>query len=173
MDTPLVSMLSLCWLCTGDIQMYGGIWTPPLSDNSCFFMLCMYRGIQTSSKHMGGIQTYWGCPSIQGPSKHGCVQTYRETSKHMRVSKHTGGHPNMRGIQSYGGIPTYKGASKCMGAYGNPLSLTNHAFFVLCMYRGHPNMWGHTMFFLFCKVLNYIPHLEFVPSFLIFFFFEF
>ena len=32
------------------------------------------------------------------------------------------------------------GASKCMGAYGHPLSLTKHAFFVLCMYRGHPNI---------------------------------
>ena len=28
------------------------------------------------------------------------------------------------------------------GAYGHPISLTKHAFFVLCMYRGHPNIWG-------------------------------
>ena len=34
-------------------------------------------------------------------------------------------------------------ASKSMGAYGHPLSLTKHAFFVLFMYRGHADVWGH------------------------------
>ena len=30
-----------------------------------------------------------------------------------------------------------------MGAYGHPLSLTKHAFFVLFMHRGHADVWGH------------------------------
>ena len=34
-------------------------------------------------------------------------------------------------------------ASKSMGAYGHPLSLTKHAFFVLFMCRGHADVWGH------------------------------
>ena len=80
--------------------------------NHAFFVLCMYRGIQT----YGGVQTY--------REAYGGIQTYRGPSKHM-------------------------GASKCMGAYGHPLSLTNHAFFVLCMYRGIqtyggcPSIQGH------------------------------
>ena len=32
------------------------------------------------------------------------------------------------------------GAAKYMGTYGHSLSVTKHAFFVLCMYRGHPNI---------------------------------
>ena len=46
----------------------------------------------------------------------------------------------MGGVQIYGDSVLHMGASKCMGAYGNSISLTNHAFFVLCMYRGHPNI---------------------------------
>ena len=34
-------------------------------------------------------------------------------------------------------------ASKSMGAYGHYLSLTKNAFFVLFMYRGHADVWGH------------------------------
>ena len=30
------------------------------------------------------------------------------------------------------------------GGIQRPLSLTKHAFFVLCMYKGHTNIWGHT-----------------------------
>ena len=65
---------------------------------------------------------------------------------HLAASKHTVGEPNIwrhlniqgaskhaGGIQTYGGIQMY-------GEYGHPLSLTKHAFFVLCMYRGHPNI---------------------------------
>ena len=125
MDTPLVwqSMIYLCCVCTG--------------------------GMQTSSKHVGGSKH-------MGVSKHtGGIQTYgvsKHIGRHMGASKHTGP------IQTYGGIQTYKGhpniqgalkhmgASKCMGAYGHPLSVTKHAFFVLCMYRGHPNIWGTPMF---------------------------
>ena len=66
-----------------------------------------------------------------GTSKH-----TKGASKHMVASKHTGGIQTYRGIKTYGGIEMY-------GAYGHPLSLTKHAFFALCMYRGHPNIWGH------------------------------
>ena len=42
-------------------------------------------------------------------------------------------------------IQTLQGASKCMGAYGHSLSVTKHAFFVLCMYgasKHYPNIQG-------------------------------
>ena len=32
------------------------------------------------------------------------------------------------------------------GGIWTPLSLKKHAFFVLCMYRGHPNIWGVQMY---------------------------
>ena len=57
----------------------------------------------------------------------GGIQIYRGPSKLMGVSK-------------------CMGASKCMTAYAHPLSLMKHAFFVLCMYKGHPNIWGTHMF---------------------------
>ena len=98
MDTPLIwkSMLSLCCICTA--------------------------GIQTSSQHMGDIQTYGGYPNIH------------EASKHMWGVFKIMGHSNIQGSSKH------MGASKCIGAYGHPLSLTKHALFVLCMYRGHPNI---------------------------------
>ena len=45
----------------------------------------------------------------------------------MGAFKHTGGHPNIWGHPNVQGIWT-------------PLSVTKDAFFVLCMYRGHPNI---------------------------------
>ena len=106
-DSPLVwhSMLSMCCVCTGDIQ--------------------------TTPKHTVGCSNIWWHPNIW------------VMSKHMGVSTHIGG------IQTYGRIQTYRVASKCMGTYGHSLSVTKHAFFVLCMYggiqtyRGCPNIWGH------------------------------
>ena len=100
-------MLSLCCVCTVDIQ------TSPT-----------YRGYPNK----GGNQTY-----------RECVQTYRRTSKH-------GGCPNIQGASKHRGTQTYPkntgGASKHMGVYRHPLSLTKHAFFVLCVYSGHPNIQG-------------------------------
>ena len=96
-----------------------------------FFMLCMYGG------HPHIIQTYrwcpniWGHPDIQGVAKHiGSIQTW--------------GHSNIQGVSTHGGIQTYMRPSKHMGhpnvwSIWTPLSVTKHAFFVLCMYRGHPN----------------------------------
>ena len=79
-------------------------------------------GTQTSSKDTGEHPKIWGCPNIWGhPNICGGVQTY-------------GGYLNIQGASKH------IGASKCIGAYGHPLSLTKHAFFVLCMYRGHPNI---------------------------------
>ena len=66
----------------------------------------------------------WGAsrhyPNIQGMSKHR-------------------GHSNIQGaIHIYGGIQLY-GASKCMGHMDTPYC-DKACFFVLCMYRGHPNI---------------------------------
>ena len=97
--------------------MYGGIWTLPSSDKACF--LCVVY-VQGASKHMGH-------PNIQ------TIQIYRGPSQHIG------------GIQIYEGIQTY-GGTQMYGAYGHSLSLTKHAFFVLCMYRGHPNIWGTPIF---------------------------
>ena len=60
MDTPLVwqSMLSLCCLCTGGMQMYGSMWTPPLSNRVSF--LCVVY-VQGASKHHPNI---WEHPNI-------------------------------------------------------------------------------------------------------------
>ena len=33
--------------------------------------------------------------------------------------------------------------SNVWGAYGHPHSLKKHAFFMLCMYSGHPKIWGY------------------------------
>ena len=70
----------------------------------------------------------------------------------MGISKHTGGHPNMWGCPNIWGHLNIQGAfkhmgsSKCIGAYGQPLSLTTHAFFVLCIFNGvskdHQNIQG-------------------------------
>ena len=94
------------------------------------------EGIQTysrASKHMGafkyiggvqtygGIQTYGWCPNIWGHSN------IKGTSKHMGASKHTGC------IHTYGCIQIY-------GSIWTPPSVTQHAFYVLCMYRGHPKI---------------------------------
>ena len=106
------------------------------------------------SKHTEASK-HKGHPKFRGIQTYGGVQTYRETY---------GGHPNIKGvIQTYGaskhtgGIQTYRGASKCMETYGYPLSLTKHAFFLLCMYRGIQT-WGAQPF---CIILNYICHLVF------------
>ena len=122
MDTPLVwqNMLSLCCVCTGSTQ--------------------------TSSKHMVCIQTYGGCPSIEG---------HPNIVGHPNIQGDIWEHPNIQGaIQTYGGIQMY-------GTYGHSLSLTKHAFFVLSSYRGIQT-WGHT---IFCIILNHISHLVFSFNF--------
>ena len=125
-------MLSLCCVCTGASKHHPNIWGHP---------------------------NIWRCPSIQGASKHRGEPKHmvpKHTGKHMGASKDTGSHPNTRGIQTHG-VSNIQGAFKCMEAYGHPLSLTKHAFFVLCMHRGHPN--------IFCIILNYICLLVFFFNF--------
>ena len=46
-----------------------------------------------------------------------------------------------------------------MGAYGYPLILTKHAFFVLCMYRGHPNMGEYMTCMFGCPHMFGHPHM--------------
>ena len=45
----------------------------------------------------------------------------------MGASKDTGGCPNIQGVY------------KCIGVIQTP---SKHTFFMLCMYREHPNIWG-------------------------------
>ena len=156
-----------------------GAYGHPLSlTKHAFFVLSMYRGhpkhpnSQTSAK-LQGVSKHGWCPSIQRASKQG-------PPKHK-------GHPNIQGsiwgaskhtetIQTYGGIQKY-GASQHTGgmqmceAYGHPVSLTKHAFFVLCMYMGHLNIWGYIIYF--CIILNYIHHLEFLLSWFFFLIFKY
>ena len=88
-----------------------------------------HPNIPEASKQIRGCPNIWGIQTEMGASEHMGASKHTGASKHMGVSKHTGG------IQTYGGHQMY-------GAYGHPLSLTKHAFFVLRMYRGHPNIWG-------------------------------
>ena len=125
----------------GGIQTYGECPNIPVASK--------HVGV---SKHMGAIWTYRGHPNIWG------IQMYGVYGHPFSLTKHAffllfmyRGHPNIiktyGGIQTYGGCPNIQwsskhvGKSKCMGAYGHPLSLTKHAFFVLCMYRRHSNIW--------------------------------
>ena len=81
------------------IQMFGGRWTPPWSDEACF--ICVY--VQGASKCMvayghalvwqsmlylclcmGGIQTYVGVQEYRvQPNIQGAIPTYKGASKHM------------------------------------------------------------------------------------------
>ena len=91
-----------------------------------------------ASKHTAGLPNIWRHPNIWVVFKHGrhaniqgAVQTYgvksvASSATHMGASKLTGG------VQTWV-ASIHIGASKCMGVYGHPLSLTKHAFFVLCM----------------------------------------
>ena len=124
-----------------------GAYGHPLVWKACFVCVVYVQGAAKHHPNIWGHLNIWGCPSIQGASKHRDSQTYRDI-KHMGVSKHTGRHmryPNIQrpskhmgasqhtgGIQTYGGIQNY-------GAYGHPLSLTKHAFFVSNNYLIHLN----------------------------------
>ena len=59
----------------------------------------------------------------------------------VSICPHTFGHPHVWMSLILLDATIHLAASKHMGAYGHPLSLTKHAFFVLLMYRGHPNIW--------------------------------
>ena len=100
-----------------------------------FFVLCMYRG------HPNIIQTYMGHPNMWEAFKHGGCPNIQGGIQTYWGIQHTGGCANIwecPNIQV--GHPNIWGTSKCMGVYGNPLSLTKHAFFLLYMYREHQNM---------------------------------
>ena len=147
-----------------------------------------HQNIQGASKHTGSHPNIWRHPNIpwvhpniQGASKHmgaykciGSIWTPPWCDKAcflcvvyvQQASKH---HPNIQGaIQTYGGYPNIQGASKCIGAYGHTLSLTNHAFFVLCMYRGHPNIIktyrGHPNIYRASKHMGVSKHTGGIPA---------
>ena len=151
LDTALYNWMPAIWLA---VSLY--VWMPHK---------CMgHPKVWGTSKHRGGIQMYGGHPYIWGHMDTPSVwQSMLSFCCVCRVSiqtssKHTGGHPNIQeGVQTYGGVLTYGGiqtyrwasklmggiqtygASKCMEVYRHLRSLTKYAFFVLCMYRGHPN----------------------------------
>ena len=79
------------------------------------------------SKHMGAFKHTGGVQMYGGRWKHPksdkafflCVMHVQGASKHMG------------GIQIYWGIQTYRGCTN-VWEDGHPLSLTKHAFFVVC-----------------------------------------
>ena len=82
-----------------------------------------YPNIQWGSQTYGGHPNIWWHPNIQGASKcMGHIHTPLVWQSKLSLC-----------YWYTGGIHMY-------GAYGHPPSLTKHAFFVLCMYRGHPNV---------------------------------
>ena len=189
------SMFSMCCVCTGGIQTspkhttgYSNIWGmskheghPNIQGESkcmgayghslsatkhAFFVLCMYGGIQTLSKHTWGVQTcghpniqgmhqnIWWHPNIQGSiqniwvlSKHGGIQTYR-------VHPHIWGHMDTPlvwhsmlsmccvctgGIQNI--TQTYNRVFKHMGVSKHDRHPNIGG---IQTYRGCPHMWGHS-----------------------------
>ena len=56
-----------------------------------------------------------------------------ETSKHTGQCQHIWGHSNIQGPSKHMGHPNVWGM-------WTPHSVTKYAFFVLCIYRGHPNI---------------------------------
>ena len=147
---------------TGGVQTYGGIQTCRGHPNIAagWKVLLAVLHIWRQPNIQGGIQTYSRASKYMGG-----VQTYSRASKHMGGVPNMGGIQTYRGIQIYGWCPniwghpniqvvhpniwwifkhtgcihTY-GGIQMYGAYGHPLSVTKHAFYVLCMYRGHPNI---------------------------------
>ena len=140
------------------------VWTPPICLDVPHTFGCPIHLV--ASKHTGGSQTHGGHPNIKGVSKHvghptihrsvqtGGIQTLGECNmggQNMKlgiqtygVSKHTGVASKHLVASKHKGVnPNVRGHSNVWWAYGHPLSLTKHAFFVLLMYRGHPHVWGH------------------------------
>ena len=119
--------------------MYGGIWTTPESDKACFLGVVYVQGASNHHPNISGIQTYGGVqayrgyPNIQGhPNIQGGI---------WGASKHTGDHPNIWGH------PNILGHPNVWGIWTPPYS-DKACFLVLCMYRGHPNIW-EAYFFLY------------------------
>ena len=167
------------------------IWTPLSLTKHALFLLFIYRGHPNAWVHMDTLvwqsmlslccvcmgeskhhTNIWGCPSIQEASKHRGAPKYmgvcKHKGRHMGASKDTGSHPNIWGIKHTGGIQTY-GSIQMYGGIWTPLSLTKHAFFVLCIYRGHPNIflynpylhlpsWISVILFFFFLILNIFIH---------------
>ena len=91
-------------------------------------------------KHTGVHPNIWGHSNLQGVSKH-CsrLKSVATSASHMDNQTYKV-YPNIWGHSNIQEASKNMGASKCMGAYGDSLSVTKHAFFVLCIYGGHPNI---------------------------------
>ena len=147
---------------SGGIQTYRGESKQSQQAEKCCQQCYTYGGIQTYRGHTNNreqpnikaaIQTYGWCPNIWGPVLHIWGHpNIQEVSIHMGASKQTGGIQTIAAgwkvlpaVLHIWGHPNIQGAPKHTG---HSISLTNHAFFVLCMYRGiqtysgHPNIGG-------------------------------
>ena len=110
--------------------------TPVCLDAPCMFghPPCLYS-------HMFGCPLYVCLPPCLDTPLYGWMPPHiwlcpvcLDAAKCMEAS--TG----MRGIQTYRECPNIQGHPNVWGAYGHPLSLTKHAFFVLHMYSRHLNI---------------------------------
>ena len=114
--------------------------------------------VQGASKHLPNIwrhpniwghQNMWAHPNNWGSQMYGayenplvsqsmlslccvCPGGIQTSSKHIGASKHMG-------TSKYVDTSKQLGQSNVRGIW-KPLSVTNHAFFVLCIYRRHPNI---------------------------------
>ena len=113
LDTPMFSLPYMfgCLLCL-DTPLYGWI-TWHVWTPRCMF----------------GCPSYFGCPLFML----GCHQMYGGIQRYQ-------GHPNIWGCPNIQVDPNIWGHPNVWGAYGHPLSLIKHAFFVLYMYSRHPNI---------------------------------
>ena len=123
LDGPCMFGCSICFDTTMFYSpyMFGClfyVWVPPM-----FGHLSM-----VGCHHMFGHPLYVWMPSIclADPCIIGCCQMYG-------------------GIQRYEEHPNIWVHPNVWGAYGHPLSLTKHAFFMLYMYSRHPNIFQTCM----------------------------
>ena len=127
------------------------VWMPTFMFGHCHVGTSLYGWMPPqvwTSPCMFGCPPYVWLPHCM----FGCCQMYGGIQRYE-------GHSNIWEVSKHTGAPSkHIGASKCMGAYGHPLNLTQHAFFVLYMYSrhvqtsfkhtwGHPNMWEYPHIF--------------------------
>ena len=150
--------------------MYGAYGHQLSLKKHAFFVLYMYSRHPNSIKNIQGVSKHMGCPSPWEISKHtGGIQTYVVYPNIWGISKHTGASKHMwwvsniwRPSEHTGGVQTYRGL-QMYGAYGHPLSLIKHTFFVLSMYRRHPNIIktyrGHPKYVERCQTYGASKHM--------------
>ena len=90
----------------GGSQMYGGIWTPLMSDKACFLCVVYVQGASKHHSNIWGASKHMGCPNLGHPNiqrvcKHTGASKLRGPSKHMVASLQEASkyreHPNIWG----------------------------------------------------------------------------